>query len=80
MARKIAYLDRNKLRLYLANQRVHHGACGILLAAAVLKSSRATRAIGLVGVALAVEDAHDWKIWFKREASPTVFRQEIISL
>ena len=70
MSRKIAYIDREKIRLYLVNQRVHHGACGFLMAAAALKSSRIARMIGVVGVALAVEDAHDWKIWFKREALP----------
>lgn len=72
MARKIAYLDRRKARLYLANQRVHHGAFGMVIAAAALRHSSAGRTIGMFGLALALDDAHDWRRWFRRESLPQV--------
>lgn len=72
MARKIAYLDRSQVRLYLANQRVHHGACGLLMAAAALRTGPVGRSIGMLGLALALDDAHDWRRWFRRESLPQV--------
>lgn len=72
MARKIAYLDRRQVRLYLATQRIHHGAFGVLVAAAALRRSPVVRAVGLAGIALALDDAHDWRRWFRRESLPQV--------
>lgn len=37
-------------RVWIAGQRVHHGAAGIILA--------------VVGAALAAHDRHDWRHWF----------------
>lgn len=43
--------DRKKQRVWLANQRVHHGALGAWLVSA--------------GFALMYHDKSDWRFWFK---------------
>jgi hypothetical protein len=47
-------------RLWIAGQRIHHGAVGCLLAAAL---RRHRRLVVLAGV-LIVDDWHDWRRWF----------------
>lgn len=47
-------------RLWVAGQRIHHGAVGCLLAAAL----RRKRTALLVAAALILDDRHDWKRWF----------------
>jgi hypothetical protein len=57
-------------RLWLAGQRVHHGATGCaLLPAAIL-----ARRWGLVACAavLVLHDRHDWRVWFARERLPEI--------
>lgn len=45
--------DRELQRVWVFNQRMHHGATGIALVA--------------VGVLLALHDRRDIRVWFKRE-------------
>jgi hypothetical protein len=52
-------------RVWVLDQRVHHGATGLLLAAACLRGKR--RPLALLGLALAAHDRRDWRIWFRRE-------------
>lgn len=54
-------------RLWVAGQRVHHGATGLLLAALLRRHRRAAAACLL----LAAHDRHDARIWFRREGPPT---------
>jgi len=57
-------------RVWVLNQRVHHGASGILTAAAcVALRKNKLAAVALLAVA---HDAHDWREWFIREAIPAV--------
>ena len=51
MLRALVRVDRARRRVWLAGQRVHHGACGVLLIAA--------------GTALAVHDRSDARYWFR---------------
>lgn len=56
-------------RVWLAGQRVHHGATGALLALCGLAARR--RALIVAGAALATHDRHDWRVWIARERPPT---------
>lgn len=53
-------------RVWIAGQRVHHGATGLLLAALLRRRPRLAAACLL----LAAHDRHDWRVWFAREKSP----------
>jgi len=62
------YRHPNGPRVWFLGQRVHHGAVGVLLAIAC---TAANLHHGLVvAVLLAAHDAHDWRIWFRRERLP----------
>jgi hypothetical protein len=56
-------------RLWVAGQRVHHGATGCALVAAACARRHAVVCI-VVGGLLALHDRHDWRVWFRREAMP----------
>ena len=65
--------DLERRRLWIGGQRVHHGATGILLAAAGLAglaSRRMTTRGGLewtlLATAMIAHDWHDRSMWFKR--------------
>lgn len=60
---KIVTYDRNAQRVWICNQRIHHGACGCALIALAIR----WRACLPIGLLLALHDWHDWKVWFKRE-------------
>lgn len=45
-------------RVYVLGQRVHHGAIGVLLV--------------LTGLAMALDDKHDYRDWFRRSMSAAV--------
>lgn len=53
----------NGPRLYVIHQRVHHGAVGCLLAAAL----RRKRGALLCAALLCAHDRHDWRAWFAKE-------------
>ncbi len=57
-------------RVWVANQRAHHGATGCALLPLLLR--KRTRVLGVVGVALVLHDRHDWRVWFVREKLPAV--------
>jgi hypothetical protein len=63
----LIYVQRhpNGPRLYVADHRVHHGTSGLVLCAACLLTRRPRTALAML--ALALHDAHDWRVWFKRE-------------
>lgn len=76
-ARGIVRYDCHRRRLWLADQRVHHGLTGALLAAAGvagLASRRmaglATLELALLGTALMADDWHDRSVWLAREHAP----------
>jgi hypothetical protein len=55
----------NGVRLYVAHQRIHHGATGcVLLAAATLRRKRAAL---LCAALLVAHDRRDWRVWFAKE-------------
>lgn len=53
----------NGPRVYVAGQRLHHGATGCLLVAI----GRRHRALMLAALALVAHDRNDWRVWFARE-------------
>lgn len=53
-------------RVWVAGQRVHHGASGLLLAAILRRRPR----LAALALAWAATDWHDWRIWFAREKVP----------
>ena len=53
-------------RVWIAGQRVHHGASGLVLAAALRKRRRLAAAL----LVWAATDWHDWRVWFAREKVP----------
>jgi hypothetical protein len=57
-------------RVWIAGQRIHHGASGTILGAAALLARR--RRLGAVLLAWALTDWHDVRVWFKREGIPAV--------
>jgi hypothetical protein len=65
--------DRGRRRVWLANQRLHHGLTGALLATggmAGIAAKRLTRRGGVewavLGMALMAHDWHDRGHWFER--------------
>ena len=60
---KVLYYDGARRRLWILGQRCHHGATGVLLAAAgtAVKST----AMIAAGSALMLHDWHDRSIWFQ---------------
>jgi hypothetical protein len=48
------------LRVWIGEQRVHHGATGCVLAAFAVKRPL----LGLVAAALILHDRADWRVWF----------------
>ncbi len=76
-ARGLVRYDARQRRLWLADQRVHHGLTGALIAGAGvagLASRRmttiATLEIALLGTALMADDWHDRSLWLARESAP----------
>ena len=70
---RLVRIDLERRRLWIGGQRVHHGATGIVLAAAGiagLAARRMTRRGGLewtlLGTALIAHDWHDRGDWFRR--------------
>jgi hypothetical protein len=57
-------------RVWVAGQRVHHGATGCALVLAACARKRPALC-AFVGLALALHDRHDWRTWFARECLPT---------
>lgn len=55
-------------RCWVAGQRVHHGATGLLLAAVLRRHPR----LALAALALVAHDRHDWRVWFAREKLPAI--------
>ncbi len=53
MLRALVRVDRVRRRVWLAGQRVHHGALGVVMV--------------LSGLALAVHDRSDARQWFRRD-------------
>ena len=54
-------------RVWILGQRVHHGAWACLLAAG---TARRHRRLALAAAAVALHDARDWRVWFRRERVP----------
>lgn len=54
-------------RVWIAGQRIHHGATGLVLAAVLRRRHR----LALLALAAVVHDLHDARVWFKREGLPT---------
>ncbi len=50
-------------RVWVLNQRLHHGATGCALTLMGVK----WRALALVGLVLVAHDRADWRAWFARE-------------
>lgn len=57
-------------RVWIAGQRVHHGATGVALLAAAALTRRQRAFAATLGLVLAAHDRHDWKVWFIRECVP----------
>jgi len=53
-------------RVWIANQRVHHGATGAVLVGLAFLIRR--RKLAALGITLMVHDGHDWKVWFSRDS------------
>jgi hypothetical protein len=77
-ARGLVRYDSERRRVWLADQRVHHGLTGALIAAAGiagLASRRMTAAgtlqFALLGTALMADDWHDRSVWLAREQAPS---------
>lgn len=75
--RRILHYDRGRRRVWLADQRVHHGLTGALIATTGLfgLASRRLSMIGTLeitalGAALMADDWHDRAVWFTRERAP----------
>lgn len=56
----------NGPRVFLAGYRLHHGVTGLAICGLCLAARR--RRAALAALALVLHDAHDWKLWFRREA------------
>jgi hypothetical protein len=71
LIRKPLHYDTARRRLWVYGQRCHHGATGVLLAAAgtvVLATVKAPASVALLAAG-SVLMVHDWKdrsIWFQR--------------
>lgn len=55
-------------RVWIAGQRVHHGASGLVLAAGF--AARRQRRLAALALAWAATDWHDRRAWFAREKVP----------
>lgn len=55
-------------RCWVAGQRIHHGASGLVIAAALTLLRR--RRLALLALVAVLDDRHDWRIWFAREGIP----------
>lgn len=64
-------------RVWIAGQRVHHGATGCVLAAALAHHHPRLALLALAAVA---HDRHDWREWFKRETVPAGIVQDRVSI
>ncbi len=62
--RKPLHYDAARRRLWIYGQRCHHGATGVLMAAA--GTFVGTPALLATGAVLMAHDRHDWKLWFQR--------------
>lgn len=61
----------NGPRVWIVNQRCHHGATGVALIVAALGQRGRARIAGiLAGAVLCAHDRHDWRVWFVRECCP----------
>lgn len=56
----------NGPRVFIAGQRIHHGATGCALAVAALAIRQP--ALAVAALALVVHDRADWRVWFIRDA------------
>ena len=56
------------LRVWVFGQRIHHGATGVTLCAAAIRT-RSLR-LAALGALLALHDRADWRVWFARELLP----------
>jgi hypothetical protein len=68
---KPVVIDHERRRMWLFGQRCHHGAGGVLVAAAGLTALAAGRlggtrfaALAVTGAALMAHDWHDRALWF----------------
>lgn len=50
-------------RVWIAGQRVHHGATGC----ALLALARKRPLLAVAGALLVAHDRRDWRVWFRRE-------------
>ena len=71
LIRKPVHYDAVKRRVWIYGQRCHHGATGVLLAAAgaglaALKAPPAAAVLLAAGSALILHDWHDRSLWFER--------------
>ena len=57
-------------RVWVVDQRVHHGATGCLMLLGLCR--RRTRMAAVVGAALVLHDWHDRRRWFVRESLPAI--------
>ena len=68
----LIHYDAARRRLWIAGQRCHHGATGLLVAAIAASRLSAPRlrlgpaALLATGTLLMVDDWHDRSIWFQR--------------
>lgn len=53
-------------RVWIAGQRVHHGATGAMLAIVARRHRRLLAA----AILLCLHDRHDFRVWFAREILP----------
>lgn len=58
----------NGPRVWVLNQRAHHGATGALLATGLVLARH--RRMALLGLLMCAHDRRDWRVWFARERCP----------
>lgn len=75
--RGLVRYDAEQRKVWLADQRVHHGLTGALIAAAGIAglASRRMTLIGTLefaalGTVLMADDWHDRSVWLARESAP----------
>ena len=76
-ARGLIRYDAERRRVWLADQRVHHGLTGAMIAATGIAGLAAKRMkfantiqFALLGTALMADDWHDRGVWLAREQAP----------